>query len=201
DYFDKFNEHNFYFEYNTEFSESELDVLGPLVTQEVCQRYRLFSVKFYAKKKENEIVQMSSTEHYPIFAFVNKDKDGKEWIKVLQPKAQDKKFRFFYVGGRPKNFVFGLDYINKKFQELQPSGDLDDEPEAEPKETKLERIVIGSGDRDSLNLAGSGELVIWLNSETATFDTALYAKLKSKAKKIINVPDIDKTGRIQGSEL
>lgn len=202
DYFEQFNENNFYFEYNTELTEAELEVLGPLVTNEVCKRYRLFSVKFYAKKKETEIVQMSSTEHYPIFAFVNKTKDGKEWIKVLQPKAQDKKYRFFYVGGRPKDFVFGLDYIEKKYQELNASSeDLDDEGESEPKETKLERIVIGSGDRDSLNLAGAGELVVWLNSETATLDTPLYSKLKSRAKKIINVPDIDKTGRIQGAEL
>lgn len=202
DYFDKFDEHNFYFEFNTELSEAELDTLGPLVTQEVVTRYRLFSVKFYAKKKESEIVQMTSTEHYPIFAFVNKTKEGKEWKKVLQPKAQDKKFRFFYVGGRPKDFVFGLDYVDKKFTGLQPAEELlDEEPETEQKETKLERIVIGSGDRDSLNLAGAGELVIWLNSETANFDTTLYSKLKSKAKKIINVPDIDKTGKIQGTEL
>lgn len=198
----EFDESGYYFEYNNDVSKEELDVLGPFVTDEVCKRYRLYSVKFYAKKRENDIMEIHSTEFYPIFAFVNKTRDGKEWIKVYQPKAEDKQWRFRYVGGRPADFVFGLDYIEKKFKELNAfSDDLDEESDGEPKETKLERIVIGSGDRDSLNLAGSGELVIWLNSETANFDTALYAKLKSMAKKIINVPDIDKTGRIQGTEL
>lgn len=202
DYLEEFDENGFYFRFNTELTESELDILGPLVTNEICKRYRLFSVQFYAKKKETEIVQMASTEHYPIFAFVNRTPEGKEWIKVLQPKSQDKQFRFFYVGGRPKDFVFGLDYINKKFKELQPDDEeTDEDSESETRDTKLDRIIIGSGDRDSLNLAGAGELVIWQNSETANFDVALYAKLKARAKKIINVPDIDQTGRIQGAEL
>lgn len=199
DYLDSFTESGHFFEYNTELTEEELGILGPLVTQEVCNRYRLFSVKFYAKKKENEIVQISSTESFPIFAMVNKTKEGKEWIKVLQPKSEDKSFRFFYVGGRPADFVFGLDYAQKKFAEIQQADD--DEGEGDSSSTKLERIVIASGDRDGLNLAGSGEIVIWLNSETATFSTALYTKLKYLAKQIVNVPDIDQTGKRQGVDL
>lgn len=202
DYLDQFSDSGFFFQFKTEFTEAELDVLGPLVTQEICTRYKLFSVDFYAKKKDNEIVQISSTEHFPIFAFVNKDKDGKEWMKVLQPKSQDKAYRFFHIGGRPKNHVFGLEYIQKQFAAIQPSDEnMDEESDSQPKETKLERIVLASGDRDALNLAGAGELVIWLNSETATFDTALYSKLSLMAKKIVNVPDIDKTGREQGADL
>lgn len=203
-YLNDFSDSGHYFEFKTEFSEAELDTLGPLVTQEVCNRYKLFSVKFYAKRKENEIVQITSTDDFPIFAFVNKDKEGKEWMKVLQPKSQDKAFRFFHIGGRPKDFVFGLDYVSKKFADLQAPDDFEYESEeenTEKKETKLERIIIGSGDRDALNLAGAGELVIWLNSETANFDTSLYSNLKGKAKKIINVPDIDQTGREQGVDL
>lgn len=202
EYLDQFSETGHYFEFKTEFSESELDILGPLVTQEVCTRHKLFSVKFYAKKKENEIVQISSTDDFPIFAFVNKEKDGKEWMKILQPRSENKAYRFFHIGGRPKDFVFGLDYVQKKYTALQTIDDSDFETEEEaPKETKLERIIIASGDRDALNLAGAGELVIWLNSETAKFSTGLYSKLKSMAKKIINVPDIDQTGRNQGVDL
>lgn len=209
DYLEKFGDSEHYFEFKTEFSEAELDTLGPLVTQEVCTRYKLFSVKFYAKKKPNEIVQISSTDDFPIFAFVNKDKDGKEWMKVLQPKSQDKAFRFFHIGGRPKDFVFGLDYVTKKYTDLQIPEEEDWSIEDTTSDTsvtsvsskKLERVIIASGDRDALNLAGAGELVIWLNSETASFDTALYTNLKSKANKIINVPDIDQTGREQGADL
>lgn len=208
DYLEHFTETGHYFEFKTEFTEAELDVLGPLVTQEVCTRYKLFSVKFYAKKKPNEIVQISSTDDFPIFAFVNKDKDGKEWMKVLQPKSQDKAYRFFHIGGRPKNFVFGLDYVSKKYADLQEPEDegygiedVSDNAEKSSSGGKLERVIIASGDRDALNLAGAGELVIWLNSETASFDTGLYANLKAKTNKIINVPDIDQTGRIQGTEL
>lgn len=198
----EFDENGYYFEYNTEVSENELDVLGPFVSSEVCKRYRLFSVKFYARKRENDVMEIHSTDYYPIFAFVNKTKDGKEWIKVFQPKSEEKEWRFRYVGGRPNNFIFGLDYIEKKFKELNADDDsLDAESDDEPRETKLERIIIASGDRDALNLAGSGELVIWLNSESAKIDTILFSKLKAVAKKIINVPDIDKTGRKQGVDL
>lgn len=205
DYLDEFSESGHYFKFRTELSEDELDILGPMVTNKVCTEYNLFSVEFYAKKKDNEIVEIRSTESFPIFAFVNKTKDGKEWIKVLQPKSQDKAFRFFYVGGRPSDFVFGLNLIQKEFanrqnSEAQNSGDNESDDDKK-EDIKIPRIIIASGDRDGLNARGAGEFVIWLNSETAKFTPDLYNMLMKMTHKVINVPDIDQTGRIQGIEL
>lgn len=204
DYLDQFTESGHYFQFKTEFTQDELDILGPLVTQEVCAKYKLFSVQFYAKKKDNEIVQISSTESFPIFAFVNQDKDGKEWIKVLQPKSEDKAFRFFYVGGRPSDFVFGMEIIKKEFAKKQAEllENFDEEEDTKKKDDgKIPRIILAAGDRDGLNAAGAGEFVIWMNSETATFTPGLYKNLMSMAQKIVNIPDIDQTGRTQGVNL
>lgn len=196
----EFDENGYYFDFKLEMTEAELDHLGPLVSQEVCKRYKLFAVNFYARKDENsQVMEFHSTENYPIYVFANKTADKKDWYKILQPKSQDKKYRFFYVGGRPKDFVFGLDHVQKTFNSLQPVAD--EESDEEVKTQKIERVLIGSGDRDSLNLAGAGELVVWLNSETEGLNPFLYSKLQSMAEQIINVPDIDETGRNQGREM
>src|SRR5690625_3894674 len=152
-----------------------------MVTNKVCSEYNLFSVEFYSKKKENEIVEIRSTESFPIFAFVNKTKDGKEWIKVLQPKSQDKAFRFFYVRGRPSDFVFGLNLIQKEDassqnSEAQNTGDNESNDDKK-EDIKIPRIIIASGDRDGVNARGAGEFVILLNSETAQYAPDLYNKL------------------------
>lgn len=203
-YLEGFSESGHYFEFNTELTPDELDILGPLVDQRTCSRYNLFSVKFYAKKNENEIIEIYSTESFPIFAFVNKTKEGKEWIKVLQPKSEDKAFRFFYVGGRPSDFVFGLDLVNKEFAKKQAemmNSEDDEEESAKRNDGKIPRIILASGDRDGLNAAGAGEFVIWLNSETAKFSVGLFKKLMSMTNQLINIPDIDQTGRAQGVDL
>lgn len=198
---------NYEFEYDNtwhlelkpEISEDDLKVLGPFVTEEICKEYNLFSVAFYAKKKLDGIVEMHSTEHFPIFAFINKskNKDGfYDWIKIYQPKAQDKAFRFFYINGRPKDFVFGLERAEKIFDKMNPVQiDPDDDSTAVE---KIKRIVICSGDRDSINMASLGETVIWMNSETEGIPMRLFRKLKEIATTIINVPDLDTTGRKMG---
>lgn len=179
------------FEYKEELTEKELLVIGPEVDQNIANRFHLKSVKSYSYIKTNEVIVTESTEDYPIFVY-----DFGDWQKIYQPKSSDKSYRFRYAGGRPKDYVFGLDDAEKrqaKHQEtvLKNAGETEFPTE---EDKKLESIIICSGDRDALNVASFGYHVIWLNSETAALTSDLYNKLKKLANKIYNLPDIDKTG-------
>jgi hypothetical protein len=187
-------EHGDWYFKTKNFTDEELKILGPLVSEDLCNKYNLFSLEFMAKKTNNEVTEIRATEHYPVFMFENKDKEGKLWQKIYQPKNQDKAYRFFYPNGKPKDFVFGLNIVEKKFNDLQKEADVGSE-ENTNREEKLERIIIGSGDRDSINIASCGELVIWLNSETEGLSPKLWKDLNKMAHAVILCPDIDQTGK------
>lgn len=199
-------EDKYHFEYADDFEDSHLKILGPRVTKEICEKYKLYPVKFYATKKDGIIKEFYSTEHYPIFAFVNThekgDKKGQQWIKLYQPKSLDKAFRFRYINGKPKDFVFGLSLVQEKFEELYTPAKFNNEgKEISPSvQEKLDRIIICSGDRDSLNMASFGEFVVWLNSETEGISESFFKKLAEIAENVINLPDLDTTGKRQGIE-
>ncbi|MGV0925486.1 hypothetical protein [Empedobacter tilapiae] len=199
-------EDKYHFEFSDDFEDSHLKILGPRVTKEICEKYKLFSVKFYATKKDGIVKEFYSTEHYPIFAFVNNhekgDKKGQQWVKLYQPKSLDKAFRFRYINGKPKGFVFGLSLLKDKSEELYKPAKYNDEgKEIEPEvQGKIERVIICSGDRDSLNMASFGEYVVWLNSETEGISEAFFKKLAGMAENVINLPDLDTTGKRQGIE-
>ena len=77
-------EGKFWFELNEKMSEAELKVLGPMVTQQTCERYSYFSVKFYCKVKNRKVTTISSTETYPIFM-----RDCGEFRKIYQPPTRN----------------------------------------------------------------------------------------------------------------
>ncbi|MDK7375741.1 hypothetical protein QP519_09365 [Weeksella virosa] len=197
-------ETHYYIQQKASISEDELKVLGPHVTEKVCKEYGVYSIEFYARKKGDKITEIHSNENFPIFGIFNKTKDAEgeyEWVKILQPKSQDKSYRFFYINGRPKDFVFGLFRAKKLYDSqniVEDGTNPDDEDYVQPAEQKLQRIVICSGDRDALNMASLGETVIWMNSETADISFSLFKKLKGYAYRVINVPDLDSTGKRQG---
>jgi len=197
---------DYHFFFKDQFSDKELKVIGKAFTNEVADKYHFKSIEYYEfVKKDGEVLQIHSTDDYPIFAF-----DFGTWQKIYQPLAKDKKDRFRYAGDKPKDFVFGLDVVEERFQIItqqyeeeqafdQETSDKKKDKNNEP--PKLDRILIASGDRDALNMASFGYNVIWLNSETADLDKQLYKKLSKMAEEIINVPDIDNTGLIQARKL
>lgn len=223
------NEDNFHYE-TKDFTEYELETLGPLVTQEICQKYGLYSLESYSWLKSNDLMQkefcdvytVRSSETYPIFAFIttetfkkklsiaeNKDvkvepaKEPRTWVKIYQPKSSDKKYRFSYLGKKPKQHIFGLENLQKLGA---PSVETNVDPDTGEKfdistPNKVERVVICSGDRDSLNMASVGEVVVWFNSETAEITESQIAMLFKYAKEVINVPDLDPTGFDAGKRL
>lgn len=225
------NDEGFTFE-TKDFTEYELEVLGPMVTQEVCQKYGLYSLASYSWLKSDELTQkelcdvftVESSETYPIFAFIvtegggkpvitlqGKDKNVKitdptperTWLKIYQPKSADKKYRFSYLGKKPKQHIFGLENLKKV------GGPIIEEtrdPETNalvqiPRPNKVHRVIICSGDRDSINMASTGETVIWFNSETAEITDSQINLLKTYAQSVVNVPDLDPTGFDAGKKL
>lgn len=187
------------FEYNTEISDSDLKIIGPEVTNAHAKRFKLKSVKKMSYvTKSNEVVVTESTDDYPIFVY-----DFGDWQKIYQPKSTDKGFRFRYNGGRPTDYVFGLEDVidghQKHFDSVMKNAEEGKPPKKE--ELKLDKIIIASGDRDGLNVASFGYYVVWLNSETANLSIELFKQLKSMANEVLNLPDIDKTGVKQGVQL
>lgn len=225
------NDDNFTYE-TKDFSPYELEVLGPLVTQEVCQKYGLYSLQSYSWLKSDELTQkefcdvftVTSSETYPIFAFivteggntkpkinidradksvtVDEVKPVKTWLKIYQPKSSDKKYRFSYLGKKPKQHIFGLQNLKTTYNQMQivAEENLDDD-NIPINFNKIDRVVICSGDRDSLNMASTGEVVVWFNSETAEITESQIGMLFKYAKDIINIPDLDPTGFDAGKRL
>ncbi|UJF29870.1 hypothetical protein L0B70_00310 [Kaistella sp. 97-N-M2] len=224
------NDDNFTYE-TKDFTEYELEVLGPLVTQEVCQKYGLYSLQSYSWLKSEELQQkefcdvftVTSSDTYPIFAFIVTDGSGKPklslegkektvkveeakppktWLKIYQPKSSDKKYRFSYLGKKPKQHIFGLQNLKNTYNQLQVVAEENLDDDNIPIHfNKIERVVICSGDRDSLNMASTGEVVVWFNSETADITESQIGMLFKYSKEVINVPDLDPTGFDAGKRL
>ncbi len=198
-------EGDFQFELNEKMSKEELKVLGPKVTQEVCDRYNYHSVKWYTIVKDRKVTTVSSTENYPIFM-----RDCGEFKKIYQPLNPDKAFRFFYKGNKPKDFINGLDELKKLHEKYVKEMDEDAEVEEaqgdddlprKKKSGKLPEAILCSGERDALNCAGMGYPPQGLNSETVRLDGKSYAEIMKRVEVLYNLPDIDDTGIRKAYEL
>ncbi|MCT4079276.1 hypothetical protein HZP84_03920 [Elizabethkingia anophelis] len=213
------NEKQFHF-ISRDFNEYELELLGPFVEQEDCQKVNLFALDEYSyyNEEKKKVFRFIATDKFPILAFINNDPKLGQWLKIYMPKGSKKYSedgkdrRFRHVGGRPKDFVFGLDRIEDMYSEgldkyneeleKEKSGDKSSEPSKKKKEEfKLDRICIASGGSDGLNLLSLGEPTIWLNSETAVIDEFLMKDLFKMAHNVVFVPDADATGKSRGKDL
>jgi hypothetical protein len=210
-----------------DFTDYELEILGPLVTPELCEKYSLYSLESYSwlKKYENtqkefcDVFTVTSSPTNPVFAFIISSGGGKpklsihgpkkdvkvepvdpsrEWMKIYQPKSANKKYRFSYLGKKPKQHIFGLDILKrmtvKKEDILDDSGHFTGEQK--DKIEKVKKVIVCSGDRDSLNMASTtkADAVVWFNSETADISESEIGLLFQHAHEVINVPDLDPTG-------
>lgn len=194
----EFDETNFCFE-TKEFTEFELKTLGPFVDEKTCQKYHLFSLKWYAVKKEGKIIIAESTETYPMFIFCFTD-NGKRFYKILQPKSAEKKYRFFWKGTKPKDFIGGLSVVNAEYEKRVKAHEesLTDESLEKIELEKVDMLFLCSGERDALNMASLGYFVIWLNSETADLNGYQLKNIYSKVDELYNIPDLDETGYREG---
>lgn len=185
----------------------------PLITPEVCKEVNLYSLEeFSFKTKDNaKVVTFRSTDKFPIMAFINTDEKIGQWMKVYMPRngkrqrEDGKDHRFMHVGGRPSNFIFGFDRLQKLLADYRISL-LEKDKKLEPKDVedkKLPRISIATGGSDGLNLIALGEPAVWFNSETGAENIDIY-KLKELwklADDIVNVPDCDSTGKREARKM
>src|SRR5690606_18925604 len=73
----------------------------------VCKKYNFWPLESHRYIKDRLATICSSTEDYPIFAWIEED-NGQTFAKIYEPKHFDKSKRFKYAGARPKDFVHGL---------------------------------------------------------------------------------------------
>lgn len=184
-------EGSYSFEVNDKISDDELKILGPKVTREVCKKYYVFSLKSFTHIKNRKARITRATENYPVFLF-----DHQDWKKIYQPLNPEKQYRFSYVGDKPKEYINGLHQLEKaceEFRSKQMKEGSDENDQGKDIE-KLPEAILCSGDRDSLNVAGFGYHVIWMNSETARLSETQYKSIMRCVETLYILPDIDETG-------
>lgn len=189
-----------------EIPDSWLKVIGPFADKVKLARYHWKAVESYSLTKNREVYTWSSREDYPIFII---EEEG--FKKIYQPLAYDKKNRFRYAAtDKPKDFLHGLQQARQDFYDKNPheaSGYSESEADSKAKEDgdleteKLKEIIICSGDRDAMNVAGMGYYVVWKNSESAKITGKAWKEMNKIADRVYNLPDIDVTGVRQGHSL
>lgn len=197
-----------------EITENELKIMGPVVKKETMERYKYYALAWYSickfdqKMNRLRVTTFTSTEDYPIYLH-----DCGSFQKIYKPFETNKAYRFFSIGQKPLNYIFGLEeakeiLTKRKNMYLKV---LEGEPRTEAKdfglirkdynEYQLDKIIICSGERDAMCLAGMGFVPIWFNSESAKKNHSDMIELHKLADKIYNVPDSDDTGTEKGLEL
>lgn len=202
----------FEFEAKESFTNSELNLLAPGLTEEVCERYSYKSLKSYSfiytdkETGEKKRMKKSSTDNYPIFMH-----DCGDFYKIYEPYSKDKNNRFQYRprDKKTKDYVNGLAELKAAFKALSQSGseaaEQEDHAEGSNQQNrlprKLEAAFLCSGERDALCVAAMGYNPIWLNSESAKLTGEQYAEIMKCVERLYNIPDIDETGIRQGRKL
>lgn len=202
-------EGEWYFELNEQFTQRELEVMGPKVTQKDVDALHWYSVKWVGKVKDRKITKKYSTETYPIFmreCTYIQGGEQKRFYKKYEPLSYDKQWRFMYIGTKPKDFINGLSELKQEHSSLNESEraawESDPLNEGKPfKEQKLPHAVICSGERDALCARSLGYSPLWLNSETAELEVSQVREVMKLVEVLYNIPDKDETGIRRGREL
>lgn len=173
------------------FTDEELFQLGPKVNESHCKDFGMVSLKSFTYCKKDEATITESTPEYPIYAF-----EQSEWAKVYQPKSFDKGFRFRFLGKKPKRHIYGWDLIKKEFERRKKRAEENYDPESGTKmeDPKLDYVFMVSGGSDGLNLRSFGYFPIWFNSESEQISFKELKELRTYAKEIIYIPDLDASG-------
>lgn len=196
-------------------TEAELQIMGPVVKQETMEKYQYYALEWYSTVKYNEdkkktmVTTYTATEDYPIFIH-----DCGTFQKIYKPCEPNKARRFFSIGVKPKDYIFGLTEAKKILEERikeYKKATNDEERSVDPSYYGLtenqygklvfDKLIICSGERDAMCLAGMGYIPIWFNSESAKKSYDDISELLKIADKIYNVPDMDDTGVEKGYEL
>lgn len=201
------------FELNEKFSQEELKVLGPKVTQADVDALHWHSVKWISNVKNRETLVKNSNEHYPIFmrecliSEAHGDVPEEKFYKVYEPLNCDKGFRFSYTpaGKKPQRFINGLSELKEAYHKFNAEEEREwqrtHDDEKPYKQQKLSEAFICSGERDALCCHSMGFHPLWFNSETYHISIEEYKEIMKYVEVLYNIPDIDETGIRKGKEL
>lgn len=201
------------FELKESFSEFELNLLGPRVTQETADALHWHSVKYITNVKNRKTTVKYSNEHYPIFireCIIKKasgDDPEEKFYKVYEPLNYDKGFRFSYTpaGKKPRYYINGLFELKEAYRIYNANEErewFNSHEDGKPyKEKKLQHAFICSGERDALCCRSLGFFPLWFNSETYQLSIEEYKEIMKYVDVLYNIPDIDDTGKRKGKEL
>lgn len=201
-----------YWEIDQEFTKEECRVMGPRVTPEHLKALHWYRVKVLISVKNREAVYKYSNEHYPIFMrecwFTDSAGKRDRFYKIYEPLNADKQWRFQYQpkGKKPQSYVNGLFELAAQWTEFNEREEkaFRSDPQNEDKtykEQKLPEAIICSGERDALCVRSLGYYPIWFNSETYQVSEEEWRQINRYVSVIYNIPDIDATGRLKGTEL
>ena len=127
------------------------------------------------KRHDEKSYLVKSKEDDPIFAYKIND----ECYKLYRPFSLDKRFKFGWLGKKPKDYIY-------KYYLLPKDGEI---------------VIICAGEKDTECVLSMGYPAICLNSETAIPSKELLFDLDSRFKITAYCYDIDKTGQDQSDKL
>lgn len=208
-------------------TEAELACMGPRVTKEHLEAMHWHSVKFIATVKNRKVTYKYSNENYFIFmrecVVPKKPGEAKHegefdvFYKIYEPLNAEKKWRFSYYpnGGKPSDYINGLEELKEAWRKLNKELSLDDVEEKKPakdgasewdnlervRDNKVKEVFICSGERDAMCVRSLGYQPVWFNSESHVVDQEEIRTLQKYADQIYNIPDIDETGIEKGKGL
>lgn len=174
----------------------------------LLKEYRWHPIVSYSIVKNRKYMTFEATDEFPIFMI-----DEGTHKKYYLPKHPEKHRRFMYEpgGSKPKHFLHGFEQLKKAYNKKkvdidkdinQQREDDDRDTGAAPEEKKdtdprFPAVFYCTGGSDALNVALLRPhcRVLWPNGETEKLQPFHYTEIKICAHKLINVPDIDDTGK------
>jgi len=140
------------------------------VSPRILEIYNILGVDSYQAGGHSEQTEKDN----PIFAY----HAGGDSYKIYRPFAVEDQSKFFWIGSKPDNWYFGLEYCKGS-----------------------ERVYIAAGEKDTLTLVCQGVDAFTLNSETAALPDDLAGRLKKQFREVVILYDNDTTGQDNSKKL
>lgn len=194
------------------FTVRECEVMGPRVTADTLKALHWYRANHVVTVRNREAVYKYSNENYPIFIrecwFTDSTGNRDCFYKIYEPLNPEKQWRFQYqpAGKKPQSYINGLFELAAAWREFNDTEEAkwtaDPANEHKPyREQKLPEAIICSGERDAVCVRSLGYYPLWFNSETYKVSQEEWNQITKYVETVYNIPDIDATGRLKGTEL
>lgn len=147
------------------------------ITIEILKEYSVRAIAFYKTIKDGKVVE------HRVWRELTIAYEDANFAKLYSPYSN---LRFFYIGSKPKNYIFGQKEIARRLFKTRSPRDL---------------LVITGGEKDVLTLTSMGYDAICFNSETAAIPQDAFDNIFPMYKHIVVMYDIDETGKSRASNI